>query len=116
MNKKQLDIIYTDYAKAFDKMDHWILLDKQVNSDCKQFHKNLFTKYLDKFIATLEMPQGSNLIPLLFIVVINYVIASWFMSSILVYADDFMLIRAILSVEDCDKMQSDLYYVGNGLP
>lgn len=76
----QVDIIYTDFSKAFDKEDHQILLIKMGQFVFPRdllgfYHSNLITRTQfisyqdtcsDKFLVQSGMPQGSNLGWLLF--------------------------------------------------
>lgn len=120
-NHSQTDTIYTDFSKAFDRLDHSILLSKLNNFG---FDNNLlifFQSYLSnrlqyveyrghkshEFIATSGAPQGSNLAPLLFSIFIND-IGDDIECNILLFADDLKLYRTIETINDCLVLQKDL--------
>lgn len=77
--------IYTDYAKAFDKVDHDILLSKMSAFGFSDNMRNFFKTYLQniQFIVNFKrhnsnkrsmnsgVPQASNLGPLLFLMFIS---------------------------------------------
>ena len=80
-NKKQLDVIMTDCTKAFDKVDHGLLIKKLSKFNFSRSAYMLIKSYLDSrklqvkvgkclssdFHVTSGVPQGSNLGPLLFV-------------------------------------------------
>jgi len=114
--------VYTDCAKAFDRVDHCLLLEKL---GCLGLSKNavaFIQSYLsgrrnvvkvggarsEVFEATSGVPQGSNLGPLLFLIFINDLPDGVRSSKCLLYADDFKMFRTVNDKSDCSKLQADL--------
>lgn len=121
-NRIQVDTIYTDYSKAFDKVDHSTLLNKLLKIG---IHGNLY-RWLSSYISnrsqivvvagfksdsvavTSGVPQGSLLGPLLFNIYINDIGNCFLNSQTILYADDMKIFSPINSIEDCQKLQEDL--------
>ncbi|XP_063902404.1 uncharacterized protein LOC135139824, partial [Zophobas morio] len=101
-NGYHTDVVYTDFSKAFDRLDHAILLRKLLEFGFSEKLYLLFTSYI-----TERVPQGSVLGPLIFNIFINDVVND-IRSSVLLYADDMKLYRRITSIQDCLVLQSDL--------
>lgn len=120
-NHLQVDTIYTDFSKAFDRVDHHLLLLKLENLGFDEKLISFFRSYLlkreqyveyrghksFKFIATSGVPQGSNLAPLLFSLFVNDITKS-LTSRVLLFADDLKLFKVIHSEMDCLDLQKDL--------
>lgn len=118
----QIDVIYTDFAKAFDKVDHQVILSKLSNFSISSALVKLMASYLgnrrqyvlinnyksEEYIATSGVPQGSNLGPLLFLMFINDIVDCTNECNILLFADDIKLYKEVSSIEDCIKLQLNL--------
>ena len=117
-NKKEIDIIYLDFSKAFDSVPHVRLIDKLkaygVNGNILEWIRNFLTDrkqrvrvgsdYSDFLNVTSGIPQGSILGPLLFIVFIND-LPDVLLSACKVFADDTKVYN---TQENHDILQNDL--------
>lgn len=121
---EQVDVIYTDYAKAFDKLSHSALLYKLKCSGITGSLARWFASYLSnrsqfvrlrnarsrRIFVTSGVPQGSHLGPLLFILFINdlrlYLGPD---ADYLLFADDMKMFRRVSSVGDCEALQGFLH-------
>ena len=118
------DIIYFDFAKAFDSVNHDILLSKlkfqyHIEERMLKFFKNylknrsqrvVYDNCVSNDVEVLSgVPQGSILGPQLFILFINDIYDNINENSrISLYADDTKLWRRIHSALDCDILQKDI--------
>ena len=121
----ETDVIYLDFAKAFDKVDHEILLKKLTNigitgklldwlesflSDRNQ------TVVVDGVLSYLTsvlsgVPQGTVLGPLLFLIYVNDISNCIQFSKISCFADDARILKSISTSSDSSLLQQDLYAV-----
>lgn len=121
-SKKQVDVVYTDFTKAFDRVNHDVLLLKLHNLGFTYQSLALVTSYLssryqfvdyqgfesNKLIVGSGIPQGSNLGPLFFLCYVNDIKSSLAHSSFLMFADDLKLFKTISNLHDCTLLQDDL--------
>ena len=118
----EVDCIYLDFSKAFDKVDHQILLQKLK----KIYIPTTFINWIESFlkgrtqIVSVEgrtsfaapvlsgVPQGCVLAPLLFNIYTNDLSDGIENCRILKFADDTKLIADINSSIDASQLQSNL--------
>ena len=121
-NGVQVDAVYTDFSKAFDKVNHNILLLRLAEVGVTGSLLRWVESYLCNrsqivsvqgyksfaYVATSGVPQGSHLGPLLFIIYINSIDSCFLNSKYLLYADDMKIFKEIHSLHDCVALQEDL--------
>jgi hypothetical protein len=119
---RQVDSIYTDFSKAFDKVSHELLLRKMFALGIKSPLIDWFHSYLDNrvlrvkigndfsslFNATSGLPQGSHFGPILFLVFINDAVDIFQGVNFLLFADDLKIYKRIKGIDDCRVVQENL--------
>uniref|UniRef100_A0A0K8WLI3 RNA-directed DNA polymerase from mobile element jockey n=1 Tax=Bactrocera latifrons TaxID=174628 RepID=A0A0K8WLI3_BACLA len=120
-NGHRVHVVYTDFSKAFDRVNHSILLNK-LNSLGVQGNA---LKWLSSYLIDRQLqvrvnghlsasydvktgvPQGPHLGPVLFNIFIND-IGTNFSSEYFLYADDLKICRAIVNDSDIQALQHDI--------
>lgn len=118
----QVDIIYFDFKKAFDRVDNDILLGKLNNIGFSPKLLKFFSNYLrdrqqyvrygcfvsPPYHTRSGVSQGSVLGPLLFGLMVNDLESCLKHARCLLYADDLKLIYGVKNLTDTHTLQSDI--------
>ena len=120
--KGSVDVAYLDFAKAFDKVDHGILIRKLMKVGVggpilKWIHEFLTNRKQVVMVegekseespVTSGVPQGSVLGPLLFLIHIYDIDADMKYAKASSFADDTRVMKKIKDFTDCQNLQEDL--------
>ena len=121
-NENSVDVIYLDFCKAFDKVDHEVLLQKLSSIGIRSYALRWIGDFLigrkqavcvDGAISSYVdvgsgVPQGSVVGPLLFLIHIADIDYMLKYSEATSFADDTRLLMKVRSYEECAKFQHDL--------
>lgn len=117
-----MDTVFTDFNKAFDSVDHFILIHKLKKIGFCDPLLSWLTSFLINRIQLVKLnqfisepiqvlsgvPQGDHLSPTLFLLFINDINMIIKHSNILLFADDAKIFKKIDSIHDCINLQDDL--------
>lgn len=131
--RSQVDSVYVDFSKAFDKVPHELAMKKLERLGFPDWlimwlrsylrDRSAYVKLRSAKSASFEtpsgVPQGSHLGPLIFILFVND-LTYRLMSNHLLYADDLKIYRVVSSMVDCAALQQDVdtvaeWCVANGM-
>ena len=122
-----VDMIYLDFSKAFDKVDHGILLHKLKDMGITGKLGIWFFQFLTNRTyyvripgviskngpVLIGVPQGTVLGPLLFLIMIYDINKGTTSPKLISFADDTRVYSNIAQADDCDNLQSDLNTIYN---
>ena len=121
-NGMNVDTVYLDFSKAFDKVDHQIIIEKlkilgiggKILKWIKSFLLNRNQRVIvNGFWSELShvlsgVPQGSVIGPLLFLILIGDIDADLLHSFLSSFADDTRASKGVNSLRDTSLLQTDL--------
>lgn len=124
----QVDVIYTDFEKAFDKVSHVCLLNKLHSYGVNENLIKWISAFLcyrtqcvkingvisDEHKVSSGIPQGSVLGPLLFIIFINDLPQVCYnLTRLFIFADDAKMYRELNCISDSDELRQNCQDVFN---
>ena len=121
-NNEAVDVIYLDFAKAFDKVDHGVLLRKLVKLGIggkllRWIHcfitnrtQSVLVDGKESSISEVKsgVPQGTVLGPLLFLIYIADIDDDLQYTKTASFADDTRILKGVKQISDCEQLQEDL--------
>lgn len=120
--RRQVDSVYTDFSKAFDRVDHHILYQKLskfgFNDRLIQWFQSFLSDRVqrvkvgcflsDTITITSGVPQGGHCSPLLFNIFVRDISGCFLNSKCLKFADDLKFWRAVDCIRDQHLLQADI--------
>lgn len=122
-NKRSVDVIYLDFSKAFDKVDHTMLLRKLssqfgITAKLLGWIQDFFTNRTqavvvdgvksEKSTVVSGVAQGSVIGPMLFLMYVTDIDHQIEYCRATSFADDTRLLGIVKNNEDCVQIQKDL--------
>lgn len=121
-NQANADVVYLDFSKAFDKVDHTIALNKikshgiegslyrWLESFLRNRHQTVMVNGIisEPQEVVSGVPQGSVLGPLIFVILISDIDKKVVNSKVKSFADDTRATKKIKTIEDSTLLQEDL--------
>lgn len=121
-NQTQVDVIFTDFSKAFDRVDHKILIEVLYKAGFGEPILSWFKSYLSDRVQCVSVLgckseavcvpsgvlQGGHLSHLLFSLLVHGIKQVIPDSMFLMFADDMKVFQIIESVTDCVTLQKEL--------
>lgn len=118
----QVDVIYTNFTKAFERVNRCVLLHKQELTGFSRSPLFWIASYLadrryyigidgsatTSYLAFSGVPQGSPLDPILFNLFINDLPTVFTVSHSLLYANDAKIFHSVESFDEATLLQHDL--------
>ena len=105
-NEGCIDVLYCDFIKAIDKEPHHRLLEWTAALLAHRTQRvRVNNSYSDRQDVISEIPKGSVIDPLLFVIFINDLPNVVSSSDILLFADGMKLFRPIYTQDDCVRLQ-----------
>lgn len=118
----QVDVVYLDLQKAFDRVDNDVLLHKLGAAGFVPRLLKLFASYFsgrkqfvkygsyhsEPYDTRSGVSQGSILGPFFFVIAINDLPDVVSHAAVLLFADDVKLIQVVRSRDDCEALQRDI--------
>ena len=124
---EQIDVVYLDMSKAFDKVNHSTMINKLksygFNGSLLSWFKSYFHNRRQQVTAlgstspsrlvTSGVPQGSILGPVLFLLYVNDLPDTISSSTIATFADDTKVFQCISCEADSTHLQENLNNINN---
>ena len=127
-NKCQIDVLYTDFSRAFEKLFHSILIRKMIDLGFESGLIKWIASYLHNRLMKVKIngvfsnaykmntgvPAGSILGPVLFLIFINDIPPIFEKyCKVLLFADDCKLMMQIKNEDDAGKFQFEINKFSN---